>query len=520
MKKLLVIPLLLLTLFAMAQSGQSIKDFGAKGDGVADDTQALIKGIQTAQTLLIPAGTYNIKGVVNLIGLHNKVIIADKGAIIRNIVDDKGSFNIYQCENFAIHGGTWTYLHLPAHNSADGQACVFIVSTCKNFEATDLHIIGSAEMGFDLVADIGVNISNNIIEQCYRDGIYSHYSSNLLYCGNYIHDIKDDAMSIHDYGIAAQKTFLSAAGIMQAGNSVVFNNTTKNTYQGFGSIGCTKLFIADNNMQNTVNGGITIFNAENLFVGTTARANRIVISNNFLSHIGGKPKIMNDYYGNGAQIGTGRAAIFVGVLDEKSVILTPKSRIQYITINNNTINDNYEEGIFAAQVDHLNIFSNRLRNNNASGKTHSAVEIKNCSAVFADKNTIVDTRQSPAAEDFAYSLDQVSGTAGDWGITGQVKPSVTGSSMQTGSERSKDVALNLKGFTLPAMECKIIRQHFSPGLLADYINLSAPAELRNRVTCNACLDPESGTLIVVVRNISHQALNIPTADWGVREFYH
>jgi hypothetical protein len=524
MKKVFSILFLIISCTSLIHAQtKSIRAFGAKGDGIADDTQAFINGVQGSSTLTIPAGVYNIKGVVNFTGLYNKTIIADKNAVIRNTTDDQGTFNILKCGNITISGGTWTYLHLPQSNGKTGMEHYFLLSQCKNIVVTHIHLIGSAETGFNIVSGIGITISNNIIEQCYRDGIYSHYSSNLIYCGNYIHDIKDDAMSLHDYGILSQRFVLTAAGIAQAGNAIIFNNVTRNTYQGFASVGCTNLFIANNDMQNTVTGGIAITNSETLFVGSTARANHITINNNTLAYIGGNPKIMNDHHQNVAQLGTGHAAIFVGSTDEKNHILDPKTRLQYVTVNNNRVSKSYENGAYLAQIDHLNFFNNTFTGNNMSedDNTGKTVEILDCNNAAIGGNVIKDMRLAPSAKDMAYELSRVNGVVGGWSISSRAAKknyAVDNSALQNVVEKQRDVNVMLAGFSLGASEFKVIRQPFAAGLLADHISLTAPAGLGGKVVCNAFLD--GGVLVVIVRNVGKVPLRVGKSGWGVREFYH
>src|SRR5216684_557900 len=42
----------------------SVKGFGAKGDGVADDTAAIQAALNTAQTVVVPKGTYKISSTL------------------------------------------------------------------------------------------------------------------------------------------------------------------------------------------------------------------------------------------------------------------------------------------------------------------------------------------------------------------------------------------------------------------------------------------------------------------------
>lgn len=524
MKKLLFIILFLcLCIFSAHAQTKSIKDFGAKGDGVTDDTQALINGVQGSSTLLIPAGTYNFSGRINLTGLHNKTIIADKNAIMRNTVDNKGSFNITQSNHISLTGGTWTYVNLPKSNGT-GSEHYFSITGCQDIQVTHIHLIGSAETGFSLVNDVNITIANNEIEKCYRDGIYSHYSAGLVYCGNYIHDIKDDAMSVHDYGIPSQRAVIAALGYQQAGSAIIFDNITRNTYEGFSSVAGSKLFIANNNIQNTVTGGISVFNSPTMFPGGTAKANKIIISNNSLSHAGDGATIMGQFHTNSAQLSTGRAAIFVGVTDTKNTIINPVTRIQYIIVNNNKVTNCAKNGAYFGQVDNLSLFNNFFSDNNTADDsfTGKSVELKDCTSVAIGKNMIRDNRSSANDKDAAYSLDHVNGSMDKWDIAtrGVKQNNVAGSSMQNVAELQKDVAVTLNDSNIDPTEFKIIRKPFTPGIMADYINIVPPGNLANRISCNAFLDADAGTIVVIIRNTSRQPLHIAPDGWTIREFYH
>lgn len=56
----------------------SVKDFGAVGDGIADDTAAFQAAVDAAQTIYVPAGTYRISTVT--ISSNTTLIGVDKGS--------------------------------------------------------------------------------------------------------------------------------------------------------------------------------------------------------------------------------------------------------------------------------------------------------------------------------------------------------------------------------------------------------------------------------------------------------
>jgi len=52
--------------FVDVSRAANVRDFGAKGDGVADDTEALRKAVAAAETVLIPAGSYRLTDTLML----------------------------------------------------------------------------------------------------------------------------------------------------------------------------------------------------------------------------------------------------------------------------------------------------------------------------------------------------------------------------------------------------------------------------------------------------------------------
>ena len=195
----------------------------------------------------------------------------------------------------------------------DGKAQSTIgFKNCKNVGVYQVHIDRSPEMGIDNNIVIGGIYSDNIIEHCLRDGIYAHYSARLSYIGNTLDQIKDDALSMHDYGIPAQKGALHQAGYNQAGYSVIKDNKISNAIQGISSIACTELVIDGNQISHTANAGICVFNSENLNPGSTARVRTVKIINNTLTATGTTITVNTITIPNHALMASGRAAIFVG----------------------------------------------------------------------------------------------------------------------------------------------------------------------------------------------------------------
>lgn len=73
-------------LVSKMQQTVSVKDFGAVGDGVADDTTAIINALAAAAQILFPSGTYAVSSSINIVS--NKNITFQRGAKIIPLLDN------------------------------------------------------------------------------------------------------------------------------------------------------------------------------------------------------------------------------------------------------------------------------------------------------------------------------------------------------------------------------------------------------------------------------------------------
>ncbi|MBK0381146.1 right-handed parallel beta-helix repeat-containing protein [Mucilaginibacter segetis] len=398
----------------------NVRSAGAKGNGITDDTEALVYAIRNADTIVIPKGTYLISRRLQFSGLSNKTILAT-GAVITNDNNLTGTIQFEKGKNITVNGGTWTRTVLPV-KEGKGEEHTFTFINIDNVKVSGVTVKGSPEMGIALVNVNTADIENNHISSCFRDGIYAHYSVKLSYINNKLDNIKDDAMSIHDYGIPDQKKNLTSAGFKQAGYSRVLNNTVNNCYQGFASIGCSNITVDNNQINNTVNAGIAILNSETIFKGSDARANHIIIKNNVLTNNGGKQTIINIPYFNYGQLTTGRSALFIGVTDADNLINNPKSRLNNITVTGNKVQGSFVNGAYVAQIDHLIFTNNSFTNCNTSDSPYcgNIVEIENCTDADISENDIIDNRVKKHHIN-GFKLNNVTGTINNWKVKGFIK---------------------------------------------------------------------------------------------------
>ncbi|MFD0764655.1 NosD domain-containing protein [Mucilaginibacter lutimaris] len=385
--------LILITTDVVAQSKTfkrvSIIAYGAKSNADFDNAKAITDAINHADTIVIPKGNFKIGKQVYIRKKNNKTIIAT-GSTVINSDDLAGSFFFENCNNITIKGGTWARQRMPDVIGKTGKEHTFTFETCKNITIKNAFINGSPQMGISLMNVITANIIGNQIQNCFRDGIYAHYSVNLKYLNNKLNNIKDDAMSVHDYGIAGQKKVLLANGYKQAGHVVVSGNVTTNTYQGFSSIGCIDVKITNNKFRNTVNAGIAVFNTEHLFPGHTSRAQKILVSKNTLFGNGYSQFIINKMYDNLGQLSSGRCAIYIAVNDKEDFIRHPLSRIKDVFVTGNTVDSCAVNGVYLAQIDGLTLKNNSFSRCNLvkNAYTYKTIEVNACTGKTILKNIV------------------------------------------------------------------------------------------------------------------------------------
>jgi hypothetical protein len=76
--------------------GVSVKDkkYGAKGDGVTDDTSIIQNAFNTEDIIIIPTGTFMINAITKLNVPANKTVIFEKGAVLKAITNGSESYTI------------------------------------------------------------------------------------------------------------------------------------------------------------------------------------------------------------------------------------------------------------------------------------------------------------------------------------------------------------------------------------------------------------------------------------------
>lgn len=399
----------------------NVSYFGARGDGKTDDTEALTKAFNSPYNIVLTKGRiYLIQGKIT-ITVSNKTI-SGYGAEIKKTNNEFQTLIFNNCKKLKLAGVKFTLQTKADRNSIDGQAVCIQLIKCQDYIIQDIHIIGSKEMGICNMNCINGLMYKNHIEDTWRDGIYAHYSVRMVYDSNTIEDVKDDGLSMHDYGIPAQKPELIALGYKQAGHSKIINNKISRCFSGFSSIGCDGLIISGNIIKNTVLAGINLFNSDQLFHGTDAFVKNCTIKNNSLIGTDRMQTIVGQVIPNNGQLTSGRAAITVySGTGPANLYPAATTRLSNINIRNNLIYNSGTNGIFCGNIDSVNIKRNRIRNCQIDGSSYTGyiVEVNKCTGFQTDSNTIVDEKiKGVLHHNRGYYISDSNGKLGTWFISG------------------------------------------------------------------------------------------------------
>jgi parallel beta-helix repeat protein len=285
--------------------------YGAKGDGVTDDTDAIQRAVNavagTGGTVMVPDGTYMVNAVAqNAAGIRlgsKMTMKLSSGAVLKAIPNASGNYAILAV-SFASHvtivGGTLLG-ERGSHTGTDGEW----------------------GMGLSINNSAHVVVQDVTAKECWGDGFYvTSLSSDVTLCGVVADHNRRQGLSVTSVEglVVRNSTFKNSVGTapecgidLEPNDSQIINNAQVT--------GCT--------ITNNVGGGISCgFNSA--FGGPTAITN-ITITNNAIS-------------GNGAGTRAPGAAEFpsgVYVANAKGGTALGNG----VVVSSNTISGNYGSGI-------------------------------------------------------------------------------------------------------------------------------------------------------------------------------
>lgn len=259
----------------------NVKDYGAKGDGRTNDTEAIATAIANmppeGAVLYFPPGNY----------LHNGVRIEDKtrfeirgpGTLVASTPWITEYLKLSRCTNFAIVGLGSRHNNPTARRPTAGRA--FTVFECTNFSITDCEAFHCEGVGIMAIRSSYGTISGNRVHHTWADGIGVYNASqHITISGNTCTETGDDAIAVvstpgedficHDITITGNTSHhsLSRGMVVAGGDRVTISNNTVIDPRNAGvwvgrdggnnCSGCTGITVTGNTIKNANTYGYII----------------------------------------------------------------------------------------------------------------------------------------------------------------------------------------------------------------------------------------------------------------------
>ena len=294
-----------------AERGLNVKWFGAKGDGVTDDTLSIQRAIDTGFSVFLPPGKYNVK---ELKGFAS-------GQIIQGISKAE-SWGGTNTQNVTLLNGIGSADNYVIKNNVWGNGVLPTAITVKN-----LSIEGSKKTNGILVGNSstieGVKIQNCI------NGLSNIKVSNVMNCQ--INGCTNGVMNATDSKITNNFFYYNEVGINfdNSNDNSIVNNKIEWNGIGISLTKATFNLISNNIIDRNTTYGIY----------TSNTANTTISSNQF------ERNLTNHLYLNGSQFNISANSFFRKNLeDDQSGIVAPDVAIFSKSVSNSMITNNFVNG--------------------------------------------------------------------------------------------------------------------------------------------------------------------------------
>ncbi len=307
----------------------SVKTYGAKGDGIADDTAAIQAAIEvvagTGGTLLVPDGTYMINAILNSgKGLQlrsNMTFRMSSAAVLKAIPNASGGYSV---------------LFLPRVSNVN-----IIGGTIEGERSAHTGTGGESGMGIFVASSQDVYIEGVTAKECWGDGFYiggSAGSTNITLCNVVADHNRRQGLSVvyADGVVVRNSTFKNTQGTLPEAGIDIEPNAGE-TVANMQILGCT----FTNNSGGGIQNGLALKDRGIAFVKNVLIDGNVMVGNGF-NAANGMPG------GGGCEISNtaGHRVTNNVMRDNKNWGLRLRDEADSTTVTGNTITGTQGDGIY------------------------------------------------------------------------------------------------------------------------------------------------------------------------------
>ena len=206
------------------EASMNVKQFGARGDGSADDTAKIQSALDNSATILVPGGVYMINAITKIsLNSHNKLVL-DNDATIKALPNNVGNYAVLEVRDVTdveICGGTIEG-ERNEHTGTTGEwgMCISIVGSSNKIYVHDINLTDAWGDGIYVNTTGSVNTARVYVNNARRNG-YSIISVDNFYSDQ--DHIENTNGTMPQAGVDIEPN--NNTDIL---NNIVFNNLTTN----------------------------------------------------------------------------------------------------------------------------------------------------------------------------------------------------------------------------------------------------------------------------------------------------
>lgn len=177
----------------------NVRDWGARGDGIADDRSAIqtaFDEIPEQSILLFPEGTYRFGGSLSI--RKSNTVLWGYGATLVAAEADDASISLAGSRTSALGFELTTR----AQQRSQRALTIRLILRGEWNQAIENHIIGGASAGIAVMRGSNFRIYGNVIEKTLADGIHINWGAHDgVVSKNVVRDTGDDMIAVVSFGV-------------------------------------------------------------------------------------------------------------------------------------------------------------------------------------------------------------------------------------------------------------------------------------------------------------------------------